>query len=505
MKRRISSQLVCSLILLCALCECKKDSNGIIPAILTPPAELRPRVTLSSPSVLTPSVPVGMPIFVEFNMPMDSESTRRAFSLSSSTTASGQYRWTFQRLHFDLDSPLVAGSSYVLRVQPSAKSESGYDLETEYIVHFFAGTRQDAPQVLSITPAQNAQAVLPAATIRLVFSRPMDVTSVQSSFSISPAVPGQYAWDPDNSGFTFTPFTNLTLGTTYAISLLTGAKDTEGIPIIEPFNSTFQVGSTFVKPTVTDFRELGSVTPLTTGISGAFKDSRFVTSFSQAMKFLETQNAVTLTRIDDGSSVAGSFQWNGAFTQVTFLPTAALEPLHWYRFEVSTNAQDLSSNGLAQVYVVDFFVDNSLGAINSNYLTTTSASKTLPAPAPQALTVSASVTNNINVVGASGPLGAPAQIQIEFSHSLDPNTIATNVSLTKLLGSHASIGTIQGLAIQNGALTNSRLIVYLDGLGTNEYSLTLSGSRNGIRSATQAGETGTWMSQDATINFKVFP
>ncbi|MCE9599177.1 MAG: Ig-like domain-containing protein, partial [Spirochaetia bacterium] len=415
-----------------------------------------------------------------------------------------QYRWTFQRLNFDIDVPLVAGNSYVLRVQPSAKSESGYNLETEYIVHFFAGSRQDAPQVISISPAQNAQGVLPAASVRMVFSRPMDRTSIQSSFSISPGVPGQYAWDADDAGFTFTPFSNLTLGTTYALSLLTGARDIEGIPILEPFNSTFQVGSIFTKPTITDFRELGSVTPITTGMSGVYKDSRFVTSFSQAMKFLETQNSLTLTRIDDGSSVAGSFQWNGAFTQLTFVPNIALEPAHWYRFEISTNAQDLASNGLAQAYAVDFFVDNTLGAINSNYLATTAASKTLPVAA-QVLTVSNSVTNNINVTGSAGPLGAPAQIQIDFSHSLDPNTIANNVSLNKLLGSHTSIGTIQGLALQNGAFTNSRLIVYLDGLGTNEYGLTVSGSRNGVRSAVSAGETGTWMSQDAIIYFKVFP
>ncbi|MCB1318977.1 MAG: Ig-like domain-containing protein, partial [Leptospiraceae bacterium] len=397
------------------------------------------------------------------------------------------------------------GNTYVMKVSGSARSQDGVNMSVEYIVHFYAGSRTDAPQVTGSNPANNAQGISVNAGITIFFSRAMDRNSVESAFNISPSVAGAFNWDPSDKSVTFQPYSPLNYATTYSVTVSVGAKDQEGITIPTTFNTSFQVGSDFTKPTIVQVIESGSITPITNGYAGVYKDSNFIITFSEPMDFSSAQSAFSLTRLDNSSSVAGSYQWNATFDQLTFVPDSALEPEHPYRLKVTTGAEDQANNGLDQQYTYDFTVNNTAGAVNSIYMTVVSLDKTSPVPV-QAFFLDDVNLSAINVTGAGGATGGPAVIEIDFSHSLDPNSVAENFSLSRTIGLDPPLTPVIGaVSVQNGSGTNSKLVIGVQQLGVNEYKLTVFGGRNGILSAVSGGETGTWLADDLNFYFSVSP
>jgi len=465
-------------------------------------AENRPRVVLSSPVPGSSAVAPDTRIFIEFNMPMDHEATQNAFTITGSVPLTGTFRWEGLRMYYDLDAPLQPGESHVMRLSSSARSRDGFTLDVDHIVHFIVGSRIDAPAVTAASPANNSQAVDANTVIRLVFSRDMQCASVESAFSISPSASGDFTWDSPAS-FTYRPHQPLQFAVTYSVTISTGAKDTEGIPLASVYTLTFQVGNDFEGPTVTALYEIGNPSPLVDGIAGVYKDSDFTAYFDEAMDFSSTQNNFSLIRLADDSSVAGSFQWNSLFTRLTFVPASPLEPENEYRLEISDGAQDTAGNALSPACRVRFRVDNSAGALNSNYMTLALAEKTSPGGA-QTLSTDPDVMTTITVAGSGTAPGALMTVRLEFSHSLDLSSVPESVYIRKLIGPVGTTEQIIAMSFAStGGLTNNVLIIDFSGIGANEYELELTGGRVGIRSAANGGESGTWMNGDLAIYFRV--
>jgi len=489
------------LILLVALqCDIKKASQ--VPYILLAGLKGggRPSVVLSSPSTLDHYVGVNVPIFVQFDRPMDHEVTQTSFTLTGSYPTPGTFRWEFNRLYYDLTQPLTPGGSYVLTIGGQATSTDGMRMQTEYIVHFVAGSRSDSPYVTGSSPINNSKTVTPTAPIQINFSRPMNRASVETAFSISPTVGGSFAWSPDSSSVTFTPFSPLTSGTSYSVSIGVSATDTSGIPLATVFTLTFQVGIDFIPPTILSVLESGNPTPLTNGMTGVSKDASFTIVFSEAMDYTVTNQCISLTRIYDNSTASGLITWNATFTQLTFKPNQPLEPENEYRLSVATCAKDLVGNNLAVIYNLGFFINNSAVLVNSNYLRITGINQILPGPVVSPLSLVPTVTNLV-------PLSATNEItlQIIFDHTVDKLTVPTNIYINKVMGitpgGPPGIGMITYGSIP--PLTNNVINLVIYGLAlNNDYSLELIGSRTGIHSEITLSETSTWMPANLKIFFK---
>ena len=470
------------------------DRVSDLPALLLPsvsPSSQRPSVIASSPAQGATAASTGSEIYVEFDRDMDFESTRNAFIFSGSTSTAGTLRWAGRRLYYDLEDALVPGNTYTLKVASSAESSDGVALGIDYLVFFSIGTATNAPTILSTTPANNGQGVAVTSTIVINFSRAMDRQSVENAFSISPSAAGSFSWGAGDTQLTYTPFANLSFATTYSVTISVGAKDTEGISLSTTNNFSFQVGTDFTKPTVTDVREVGNVTALVDLQTGVYKDSAFSITFDEAMAFSASQSAFSLTRLDNSTTVSGVLTWNTTFTQLTFTPSSALEPSRQYRLQLTTGAQDLAGNALSAQLTRTFTVDNTAGAVNSNYLTVATMQKTVPG-AVQAITLSPSVTTTLNVAGSN--LGADATITVTCLQNIDPGSVPTNVSLSKLFGPGPN-SSIQGLAVAGNQLTIS-----VDNFGElNQYQIKLIGGRNGIKSTVVGAETGAFMSADFIV------
>ena len=83
-----------------------------------------------------------------------------------------------------------------------------------------------APRATAWTPTGN-MTVTPAA-IMITFSEPMNDSATEAAFSLSPSVAGAFTWSNGSTTLTFRPAQSLAAGTTYTVTLGTGAMDLAG-------------------------------------------------------------------------------------------------------------------------------------------------------------------------------------------------------------------------------------------------------------------------------------
>ena len=500
-ERTVPEAMIAMLLALITLSSCEKA--GDIPGILlSDPAADRPRVVNSSPLPGQNAVELNIPIFVEFDRKMDERSVEDSFSLTGSASAPGEYQWVGNRVYFVTDEPLSPGANYELTVRGTATDEEGARLEIPYYLSFFAGSRIDAPELLTMTPAPNAQNAAPDTAIELVFSRSMDPTTTEEAFRIAPSVDGTTTWEDSNTKLVFLPYAPLAVGQSYSVTVTTQATDDEGILLSNQFSATFQVGDDFQPPSIVNLFESGNPTALSASQTGISKDSGFRVVFDETMHYSNARNATSLRERDSGAAINGTYSWNGDFTELTFTPSEPLEPDTEYRFRVGTGATDEAGNAIQNIYTLDFTVDDSAGAINSTHLRLVEVRKVHPLTTELISTDPA----DISPVTLPGPVGAgwTAEFEFEFSHDLDAGTVLPeNLTISKVAGPYPSSVYIESIQfLGTGALTNNVVRLEISELHPNLYRLRLYGARSGIESETAPGESSTWMEENTVIYFQ---
>jgi hypothetical protein len=83
-----------------------------------------------------------------------------------------------------------------------------------------------APQAIASTPTGNLSSTPTA--IQITFSEPMNESAVEAAFSIAPSVPGSFTWSNGSTTLRFQPSSPFAPGTTYTVTLATGATDLAG-------------------------------------------------------------------------------------------------------------------------------------------------------------------------------------------------------------------------------------------------------------------------------------
>ena len=102
------------------------------------------------------------------------------------------------------------------------------------------------PVVISQSPAHTATCISTSAPMVLQFSKPMDINSVQTAFSVTPATPGSFSWNTRHDTMTFTPNTAWPASTTILVHLATNAVDAvSGNSVSAPFDTYFVSATTY--------------------------------------------------------------------------------------------------------------------------------------------------------------------------------------------------------------------------------------------------------------------
>lgn len=95
------------------------------------------------------------------------------------------------------------------------------------------------PMVVSYVPASSTTPVAVNSSIKLVFSRPMNRTTVESALKITPEVKGTLTWEAGDQAITFVPAVTFTKSTNYQVVLSTEAKSIYNIALQSEFKFTF--------------------------------------------------------------------------------------------------------------------------------------------------------------------------------------------------------------------------------------------------------------------------
>ncbi|HEX5578527.1 MAG TPA: Ig-like domain-containing protein [Candidatus Limnocylindria bacterium] len=146
--------------------------------------------------------------------------------------------------------------------------------------------------------------------IRIAFTAPMNEAEVESRFSITPTVRGDFSWR-DNQ-VTFTPRDRLKPDTRYAISLV-GAHDAVGNRLGGDVSFSF---------TTRAEAELVRVTPKRHATNVRAK--QVVLRFSEPMNLTATANAIKVRNLTTGRRVGGRVDWRDGGTELRYVFKSAL-------------------------------------------------------------------------------------------------------------------------------------------------------------------------------------
>ena len=294
---------------------------------------------------------------------------------------------------FTPSSALALSTLYTATITTGARDEVGVALANNFVWTFTTGSNPCIPPtVISVTPPNGAAGVCPNTLVTATFSQPMNPATINTTtFTLTgpgtTPVTGVVTYAASTA--TFTPSSPLALSTLYTATITTGAQDLAGNPLANNFVWTFTTNSTACAPTVI------SVAP-PDGASGICPNSVVVATFSEAMN-PATINTTTFTLTGPGiTPVAGTVTYVVSSYVATFTPTNPLALDTLYTATITTGAQDLAGDALANNFVWTF---------------TTSATA-CQAPVPLGSACSFGILGATPVVSNSGPSNVTGDVGI---------------------------------------------------------------------------------------------
>jgi hypothetical protein len=322
----------------------------------TNPGLIPPTVISVAPVAGAASVCPNTIITAAFSVAMNSTSINSAtFTLTGpgTTPVAGvvTYDASSKTATFTPSSPLALSTLYTATITIGATDEFGIALASNFVWTFTTGSNPCVPPtVISVTPPNGATSVCPSTVVTATFSQPMNPATINTTtFTLTgpgtTPVTGVVTYAASTA--TFIPSSPLALGTLYIATITTGAQDLAGYALASNFVWSFTTSSTACSPTVI------SVAP-PNGASGICPNSVVVATFSEAMS-PATINTTTFTLTGPGTTpVAGTVTYVVSSYVATFTPTNPLALDTLYTATITTGAQDLAGDPLANDYVWTF-------------------------------------------------------------------------------------------------------------------------------------------------------
>src|SRR6202795_1455105 len=211
------------------------------------------------------------------------------------------------------------------------------------------------PTVTSVAPPNGAVGFCPNTLVTPTFSKAMNPASINSgTFTLTgpgtTAVAGTVSYDAARNTAIFTPSSALAFSTLYTATITTGATDVFGLSLATNYVWSFTTGTTTCltgPPTVI------SVAP-PTGSNGICPSTVVVATFSEAMN-PSTINGTTFTLTGPGTTaVAAAVTYDAPSHVATLTPTNPLALSTLYTATITTGAQNLFGDPLANNYVWTF-------------------------------------------------------------------------------------------------------------------------------------------------------
>jgi N-acetyl-anhydromuramyl-L-alanine amidase AmpD len=213
-----------------------------------------PSVVQALPSVGRQNVPVYKSIQVTFDRTMDPFSTQAAFSIVPGTSGSFSWSTDGRTMNFLPASYLESQTSYLVRVDATAKSAGGGILQFPYEWGFVTSPLDTVgPKVVRSYPEQGGTGINPYMAFQYLFDEPVafssfsgrvrlvDLADTTKSLALGSVL---YTDLADSGHLTFAPSIPLAVSHAYRLSFLPGLKDPLGNVTTAEMRTEFSIQDT---------------------------------------------------------------------------------------------------------------------------------------------------------------------------------------------------------------------------------------------------------------------
>ena len=288
--------------------------------------------------------------FSEAMNPATINATTFTLTGPGTTPVTGVVTYAGSTATFTPSSALALSTLYTATITTGAQDTFGNPLVDNFVWSFTTGANPCVPPtVSSVTPPNLSAGVCSNTVVTATFSEAMNPATINAATFIltgpgATAVAGVVTYAASTA--TFTPTTALALSTVYTATITTGAQDTFGNALAADFVWSFTTSSeACAPPTVI------SVTPTDLAV-GVCPSSAVTATFSEAMN-PATINATTFTLTGPGATaVTGTVTY--VASTATFTPSSALALSTLYTATITTGAQNLNGNALANNFTWTF-------------------------------------------------------------------------------------------------------------------------------------------------------
>ena len=198
-----------------------------------------PQVVEISPERGAQQVPSNADIRIRFDRPVDRDSVASRFSVRPQV--GGTVTWTSPSTLVFHHQPLRPATTYSVRLTSGYRDTAGH---VNGLDHGWTFVTEAPPALTGASPAPADQNVDPSTDIVLAFTRPMELRSMATALTITPAVRYTLATDPaDSRKVVVAPQTLLDGATAYSVTVTRDALDIDGNPLDAGFALEFATGA----------------------------------------------------------------------------------------------------------------------------------------------------------------------------------------------------------------------------------------------------------------------
>jgi hypothetical protein len=326
---------------------CTPSQTGLTPPTLLSLAPASGSTTACPTSVVTAN-------FSEPMTPGTINATTFTLAGSGGTPVTGQvsYNATGNLATFTPSGNLTAGASYIATVTTGAQDLYGNALAANAVTNFSIAANgcNPPPMISTVMPAAGTAVACPTAVVTVNFNEAMNASTINSSTVLlkgpgGAAVAGAVTYNSNNKSAIFTPTSNLAAGTTYSGTVTTGVQDLFGNPLAVAYTWSFITAANGCNPAPL----LLTITP-GPGSTTACPNAAVVATFNEPMN-PATINAGDFTL---SPSVVGTVTHDVTNTIFTLTPSSSLASNTLYTSNISTAAQDVFGNSLANAVMSSF-------------------------------------------------------------------------------------------------------------------------------------------------------
>jgi len=150
--------------------------------------------------------------------------------LSFEPNVVGAGEWVSTSIYrFEPEQPLAGATQYQISIDAGLEDVTGGILQEPFSWDF----RTSSPSVVSITPEDGSEGVVPTGSITVTFNMPMDRGSTETAISLEPPVAVAYQWAQDSKSVGIKPVQSLDLATTYQLLVSASARAATGLATLD--------------------------------------------------------------------------------------------------------------------------------------------------------------------------------------------------------------------------------------------------------------------------------